>query len=258
MRIRTIKPEFWQNEKLAALPALTRLLAIGLLNYADDEGFFINTPALIRAAIFPFMEDSRNIHGMLSELSIAEWVTLGIDADQREIGLVTNFLKHQKISHPQPTRIVGFKPHSRNVQGTFNEHSSLNGMERNREQGKEQGIKKESNKKKNPGKMFVPPTLEQLENFWKQYHAERGIRCTSSSAEEFLDYYASKGWKVGTAPMKSWEHAAARWIRNNAARGNVFSAPQRRQVPQTATATEEQLRRDREQAQLPLDGAGKY
>ena len=36
-RIRTIKPEFWRDEDLSGLPAETALLAIGLLNHADDE-----------------------------------------------------------------------------------------------------------------------------------------------------------------------------------------------------------------------------
>lgn len=32
-------------------------------------------------------------------------------------------------------------------------------------------------------------------------------------AESFVDFYASKGWRVGNAPMKDWKAAARRWIR---------------------------------------------
>ncbi len=39
-RIRTIKPEFWSDEKLATVSEATLLVAIGLLNLADDEGYF--------------------------------------------------------------------------------------------------------------------------------------------------------------------------------------------------------------------------
>ena len=39
-RIRTIKPEFWRDELLAGISAEAALLAIGLLNHCDDEGFF--------------------------------------------------------------------------------------------------------------------------------------------------------------------------------------------------------------------------
>jgi len=38
MRIRSIKPEFWKSETVAALSPLARLLFIGLWNYADREG----------------------------------------------------------------------------------------------------------------------------------------------------------------------------------------------------------------------------
>ena len=64
-RIRTIKPEFWTDEDMAALDPYTRLLAIGLLNYADDEGYFNANPALVKAAVFPLDEGSANIPGGL-------------------------------------------------------------------------------------------------------------------------------------------------------------------------------------------------
>lgn len=61
MRIRTLKPEFWAHETLSRLPHFTRLMAIGLLNLADDEGYFYANPILIRAALFPFVDDSGTI-----------------------------------------------------------------------------------------------------------------------------------------------------------------------------------------------------
>ncbi len=73
-RIRTIKPEFWQNETLAKLPAETRLLAIALLNHSDDHGYFQASPQLVRAACFPFSEDSVIVQRGLRELSNAGWI----------------------------------------------------------------------------------------------------------------------------------------------------------------------------------------
>ena len=69
MRIRTIKPEFWQNKPLASLPAFSRLVAVALLNWADDDGWFKAEPALIRGALFPFETDSDIITGALRDLS---------------------------------------------------------------------------------------------------------------------------------------------------------------------------------------------
>lgn len=51
---------------------------------------------------------------------------------------------------------------------------------------------------------FVKPTVEQV----KAYCKERG---NYVNAEHFCDYYESKGWKVGSAPMKDWKAAVRTW-----------------------------------------------
>lgn len=56
----------------------------------------------------------------------------------------------------------------------------------------------------NTNKRFTAPTIEEVE----QYAKEKGL---SLNAERFVDYYASKGWKVGSSPMKDWRAAARNW-----------------------------------------------
>ena len=53
-------------------------------------------------------------------------------------------------------------------------------------------------------KRFVKPSLQELE----EYISEKGYVI---SAEDFLAYYESNGWKVGRNPMKSWTAALAMW-----------------------------------------------
>jgi len=103
MRIRTIKPEFWQHPVMSRLPYDTRILALGLLNLADDEGYFSADADYIRGAVL-FREDSSNVRRMLDELSRSEWITLG-GAPERPIGRVVNFRKHQRVDRPQPSRL---------------------------------------------------------------------------------------------------------------------------------------------------------
>jgi hypothetical protein len=105
MRIRTIKPEFWQSEDLAEVSDKAKLLAIGLLNMADDEGYLKCHSALIRSHIFPFIEDSLNIQGMLNELSNANYITLLLGDDGKDYLVVKNFSKHQKVNRPTPSKI---------------------------------------------------------------------------------------------------------------------------------------------------------
>ena len=44
----------------------------------------------------------------------------------------------------------------------------------------------------------------------------------------FCDFYASKGWKVGSSPMRDWRAAARNWARRDAGGGG--RAGSRREV----------------------------
>ena len=58
-RIRTIKPEFWEDEKIGRLPIPCRLFFIGCWNFADDYGVIKGNPALLKSQIFPYDENLR-------------------------------------------------------------------------------------------------------------------------------------------------------------------------------------------------------
>lgn len=51
---------------------------------------------------------------------------------------------------------------------------------------------------------FVKPTLEEV----KAYCLERK---NGVDPEAFMDFYSSKGWKVGKEPMKDWKAAVRTW-----------------------------------------------
>ena len=53
------------------------------------------------------------------------------------------------------------------------------------------------------------PTVEEV----AAYCRERG---NSVDAERFVDFYASKGWKVGNQPMKDWKACVRTWERREA------------------------------------------
>jgi len=104
-RIRTIKPGFWKHEELSALPPETHMMAAALLNYADDEGYFNANPKLIKGDCCPLRDDSVNIHGMISDLSNIGYLRIGKGMDGRIYGHVINFLEHQKVNRPYPSKI---------------------------------------------------------------------------------------------------------------------------------------------------------
>lgn len=58
---------------------------------------------------------------------------------------------------------------------------------------------------------FIKPTVEEV----RAYIAERNKGMTSEDAEVFVDFYESKGWKVGSQPMKDWKAAVRTWEQRN-------------------------------------------
>ena len=139
-RIRTVKPEFWTDEDIASLSEPARLLAIGLLNQSDDEGYFKAHPLLLKAAVFPLTEPSVSIHDMIIELSNIAYIVCYEGIDGKQYGCVRSFLNHQKINRPSPSKIKDLIDFSESSVIT---HEPITvGKEQGTGKGKEQGVLK--------------------------------------------------------------------------------------------------------------------
>ena len=145
MRIRTIKPEFWRSEDIAALSIEDRLLFIGLWSYVEDNGVGRDEPQLIQCDLFPldtFTEASVRTHGGLMRLSQQGLITRYEGPDGRKYLQVNAWDKHQKINRPSKPRFPRYdaenctltepsvSPHC-----TLTEDSLLEQGTGNREQG---------------------------------------------------------------------------------------------------------------------------
>ena len=64
-------------------------------------------------------------------------------------------------------------------------------------------IKEKIIKKKN----FIVPLVSEIEDYCR-------LRDNGISAEQFYDFYQSKGWMVGKTKMKDWKAAIRNWERN--------------------------------------------
>lgn len=82
---------------------------------------------------------------------------------------------------------------------------------------KESSSKEELKKESAP--RFVPPSVEEV----AAYCRERG---NNVDAQQFVDFYSSKGWKVGKEPMKDWKACVRTWEKRERARSgtNRFAA----------------------------------
>lgn len=77
-------------------------------------------------------------------------------------------------------------------------------------------VKKEKKDKEGKNKessRFTPPSLDQV----REYCLERN---NSVDAEQFIDFYSSKGWMVGKNKMKDWQAAVRNWERRQGTADN--------------------------------------
>lgn len=128
-RIRTIKPEFWQHPKTASVDRDARLLFLGLLNEADDEGRMRYSAKRLAGVLFPFDDD-------VTPKLLDKWVTqlerVGLieryEVENASYLGVCGFTEHQRINRPTVSALP-VKPH-----GALTEDAR---GEVEREQGKE-------------------------------------------------------------------------------------------------------------------------
>ena len=94
-RARNIKPGFFDNEILGELPALTRLLFIGLWCLADREGRLQDRPKRIKKELLGYDDvTADDVDTMLQQLNDNGFIQRYEIAEEKYIQVI-NFLKHQ-------------------------------------------------------------------------------------------------------------------------------------------------------------------
>jgi hypothetical protein len=139
-RIRTIKPEFWGDPKVARCSIPARLLFLGLLNESDDEGRQLGNPRKITGFVFPNDHDvtTRMVKKWLDELEM-ERLIHRYSIDGVEYLLLPGFTRNQKINRPSRSRLPAPPDHSLNDHGGLSEGSlsDLGSGSRNKDLGSE-------------------------------------------------------------------------------------------------------------------------
>ncbi len=208
-RIRTIKPDFWTDEKIVELSPLARLLFIGLWNFADDDGRMPYSPTRIKLQILP--ADAAEISELLGEIRGKSLIDV-YTVDSQEYLHICQFTRHQKIDkrtpskHPNPPIYSEFPRLS---------PTSPDGREGN---GREEEGKKD----------IPPPDLSQgFREFWNAW--PKSVRKASKSecykvwVKKSLDPFAeqiiahvqamknTEGWRTGFDPAPLVYLNQSRW-----------------------------------------------
>jgi len=92
-RIRSIKPEFFDDEDLAALSVAHRLCFVGLWTQADKAGRMDDRPARLKVRIFPF--DDVDMDTLLADLVRAGFVVRYVVGGKPYLA-VRSWAKHQR------------------------------------------------------------------------------------------------------------------------------------------------------------------
>ena len=104
-RIRTLKPSFWGDEKVADLSMSARLLLIGLISSADDEGRFLASHSAVVGYVFPHDTiPPARLKAWMDEVQASGIIQL-YRVGQREYGVFPKWASHQKINRPQASSL---------------------------------------------------------------------------------------------------------------------------------------------------------
>jgi len=155
MRKRMIDPDIWQDRRFRQLTRNERLLFLGFISSADDEGRLIADPTILKAVIFPSDNDlpPKKICKMRDKIcevfggNIVLYTARGkespvasfedipsSDASEEEFLFFKNWFRYQKPSHPRPSKLPPPPDDAENVPKTAEDSKNVHGtvLERSR------------------------------------------------------------------------------------------------------------------------------
>lgn len=106
-RIRTIKPEAFVSESLAACTVTAERTFFGLLTQADDHGRHRDHPAIIAGKLWPLRPEHTplDVEDDLQQLASAGLICRYTGCDGRGYLHIVTWAKHQKIDRPSASRL---------------------------------------------------------------------------------------------------------------------------------------------------------
>jgi len=214
MRIRTIKPEFWTHPVMGRLCDTTKVVALGLLNYADDDGYFYADPRMVRAAIRPLDDDSKATATAINELASSGYIEVRKHSTHGAVGRITAFKRHQVINRPNKSAISHLFSEAFTEQ-SLSDHGAITDYSVGEGKGSREG-----NKGKDQGNTSAAPTVDFPLNLntpafaaawadWTKHRKEKRSALTASTIKQQLTKLAD--WGHDTAIESIRESIAQGW-----------------------------------------------
>ena len=212
-RIRSIKPEFPHSESMGKVSREARLCFIMLWTIADDSGRLRGNSRMLASLLFPYDEDAGSlIDGWLDELEANECIVRYVVSKASYLQ-IHNWLNHQKIDKPTPSKLPEFVDGSR-ILANPRESSPLDrkGEEGKGEEGKgvdESPVGDPQPKKPKSRKTALPDGFG-ISDRVRQWAAVKGY----TRLEERLEHFVSKA-RAGGYTYVDWDEAFMGAIRDD-------------------------------------------
>lgn len=209
---RIIKESICYSDDIDRLSWFEEVVFYRLLVRCDDNGRLDARPAFLRSMLFATRQNVDEHHVDAAVDTLAETgLVARYEAAGRPYLYFPKWALHQRVrnvrsKYPAPPDVP--LPPSAAACGTLPPESESETISQS-----ESEVESESGGGR--AAAFVPPTEEEVRN----YCAGRG---SGVNPGRFVDFYASKGWKIGREPMWDWKAALRGWERreeNRAAPG---------------------------------------
>lgn len=214
MSYRMTNIEKWKDLWFSNLSPNAKLLFFYFVENCDNAGFFeVNKKFML----FHTGLDEKQLYDAGNELK-KSYVK---SADGTKLWF-KNFLKYQKkiplnSANNMHKQVILIIQENLADETKFKGNAILNSLLPNdlqivKPQRKKRELVDEPNSENQVPKQtkFIKPSIEDVYNFM----VEKEFEFAKIEAEKFINFFESKGWKVGKNPMKVWKSAVANWMIN--------------------------------------------
>ena len=199
---RIIKESIKRSPEIDKLSWFEEVVFYRLIVTADDYGRLDGRPVVLKNDMFPTKDTitRKAVEDALEKLVSVGLLIPYVDAESgMPYYYFPTWQEHQRVrdskkKYPDPPPLAATRRKLPQIAANF-------GLE---SESKSES-KSESNVSNARVARFTPPTVDEVAAYAAEMHY------AGFNANRFVDFYASKGWKVGKSSMKDWKAAVRGW-----------------------------------------------
>lgn len=206
---RMFNKQITRSDAFLDMPRSTRLLYYDLSLDADDDGFIDKYKSIMR--LTGASEDDLKL--LIAKSFIIPFENGVIVIKHWRMNNLIRSDRYKPTVYQEEKKQLSLKEN-----GSYTKKTTI-GIPNDNQRETQYSIEKDSIVKESiveevvaaapsPSKRFVKPTLEEV----KEYCLSRK---NNIDAQQFIDFYESKGWKVGNQSMKDWKACVRTWEQRN-------------------------------------------